>query len=423
MIYLKEAYTPPAPEDFEQAISAGVSIWDGLFALHPEFLAKRLSEYYRTDALFSRTINQIAEQALAEWEPKPTLAGAAGKALSQWWETAQMGRKFERIFKEFLIAGEIWCYLPLKSGVPAPRFLVPWQIEGVESQTGEAEDWTSARYLPGAETGSQNSRLLEITPSNTYYYAHDAIFANTRGTPPFGAMAPALERYRRWLTSRERITRMAGKVLGHLIFPTVEDAVASLGWRRANDGGLEPKPIKLPTDEAMVVTIGNGSDFRLVVPSVGGGDAAADGRAFYLQVIEASRLPEFMSGDGSNVNVATARVQYPFAVRSILALRDAFSRAMAGVCRLALERMGQATTEPITFDWPEMRELDYDLEANVLFQLYDRGLVAAQEVLSQLGYTGSAPGAVPPAAAAEAAKRAVESAVTAYLEGSGLTQS
>ena len=59
---------------------------------------------------------------------------------------------------------------------------------------------------------------------------------------------------------------MAGKVLGHLVFPTAEDAVASLGWRRSNDGGLEPKPIKLPTDEAMVVTIGNGSDFRLVVP-------------------------------------------------------------------------------------------------------------------------------------------------------------
>lgn len=420
MIYLRETYTPPAAEDFEQAIGAGLSIWDGLFALHPEFLAKRLSEYYRTDALFSRTINQIAEQAMAEWEPRPTLAGASGTFLAQWWAESGMAQKFERVFKEFLIAGEIWCYLPLRNGVPMPRFLVPWQIEEIESLTGEADDWTSARYLPGAISQTTGNRFLEITPSNTYYYAHDAIFANTRGTPPFGAMAPALERYRRWLTSRERITRMAGKVLGHLIFPTVEDAVASLGWHRSNDGGLEPKPIKLPTDEAMVVTIGNGSDFRLVVPSVGGGDAAADGRAFYLQVIEASRLPEFMSGDGSNVNVATARVQYPFAVRSIIALRDSFSRAMAGICRLALERLGQPTTEPITFEWPEMRELDYDLEANVLFQLYDRGLVAAQEVLSQLGYAGSAPGAVPPAAAAEAAKQAVESAVTAYLEGRGL---
>jgi hypothetical protein len=420
MIYLKETYTPPAAEDFEQAVSAGLSIWDGLYALHPEYLSKRLSEYYRTDPLFSRTINQIAEQAMAEWEPEPTLAGSSGAALTQWWTESGMARKFERVFKEFLIAGEIWCYLPLKDGVPMPRFLVPWQLEGVVSPTGEAEDWTSARYLPGAVDAA--NRVLDLTPKTTYYYAHDAMFASTRGVPPFGAMAPALERYRRWLTSRERITRMAGKVLGHLVFPTAEDAVASLGWRRSNDGGLEPKPIKLPTDEAMVVTIGNGSDFRLVVPSVGGGDAAADGRAFYLQVIEASRLPEFMSGDGSNVNVATARVQYPFAVRSILALRDSFSRAMAGVCRLALERIGRPITpsEQIVFDWPEMRELDYDLEANVLFQLYDRGLVAAQEVLSQLGYTGSAPGAVPPAAAAEAAKRAVESAVTAYLEGHGL---
>ena len=180
----------------------------------------------------------------------------------------------------------------------------------------------------------------------------------------------------------------------------------------------------MPKDGTIVVTAGEGATFQMLTPQVRGGEASDDGQAFYNQTIEASRLPEYFSGNGNNVNVATARVQYPVAVRAIMALRDEYSDAIQDMIRLFLRIIanageiadewpaknpdGSSDTETpenatVELSWPQLRALEFKDEFEALNILHEKGLLKNEYFLRQLGYdpdiaspTEDEPGFTPP---------------------------
>lgn len=375
------------------------------YAANSVDLGRHLHFLYRTNPTFSRVVNQFAEQSFANAFVAPVLRNEGiQKIITDWWVMNKWEKKVLRTYKQYLISGEFWVYIPrTRRRDFKSRVLIPWQVSSI---TGfEPEDWEQATYSPGQQ--DDGSVPLTLTPDNTCYVPHDAMFDNLRGVSPFASMWFALQRYDRWLEGRERINKRSGNVVGHMHFATVEDAGKVFGWKKDTNGLYIPEMVKMPQEQSVVVTAGEDATFELLTPQVGGRDAKEDGQAFYNTTIEASRLPEYFSGNGNNVNVATARVQYPVAVRAIMALRDEFDDAIEMMMRLLLRRMANARiiseewpvtlpdgtqvmetpeTALVEMSWPEMRELEFDKEFEALNTLHDKGLLTDESLLRQLGY-------------------------------------
>lgn len=375
------------------------------YAANSVDLGRHLHFLYRTNPTFSRVVNQFAEQSFANAYVAPVLRNPGiQEVISDWWVKNRWEKKVLRAYKQYLVSGEFWIYIPrTRRREFKGRILIPWQITSI---TGfEPEDWESATYHHGPN--ADDSVPLTLTPENTCFVPHDAMFDSLRGVSPFASMWFALQRYDRWLEGRERINKRSGNVVGHMHFNTVEDAGRALGWKKDESGAFVPQMVKMPQEQSVVITAGEGADFKLLTPQVGGRDAMEDGQAFYNATIEASRLPEYFSGNGNNVNVATARVQYPVAVRAIMALRDEFDDAIEMMIRLLLRRLANAKviseewpvtlpdgstametpeTAVMEMSWPEMRELEFDKEFEALDRLHDKGLLTDESLLRQLGY-------------------------------------
>lgn len=376
-------------------------------AENPVLLSSHMWNLYKQDSMVNRTINQYTEQAFADAYVKPLVFNSViQQEVDRWWNENKWKRKIWRGYKQFAITGEQWVYMPARANrTLGGRLLTSWNVAQV---TGfEPEDWTSAFYGGSNAAQLQDDTVTKLTPKNTSYVANDAMFESMRGVTPFVSLYFGVDRYRKWLDARERLTRVASNIVGHIHFATIEDAAASLGWEKDSKGTFTPKEVAMPNDGTVAVTIGEGASFQVLVPDTHGGDAEADGRAFYNQANEGTRLPEYWSGDGRQVNVATAKVQYPVAIRSILSLRDFYTEALSDMIRLLLTRlvaMGvisdtwiavmpngdrvEQTPESaiVEFTWPEIRELDYSDLFSTFTWLHDQQLLSGDWLLRYFGF-------------------------------------
>lgn len=394
------------PEVLREALDTiGFSVFRQALVANPPDLAQKMYSLYRVSSTIHRVINQVVEQVMADAEIKPVISAPdnISQLIEDWWMNNHGVHLIRRSFKEFLLSGEVWIYVPRtkkKEGVKA-HLLVPWNINTIEGYS--AHDWMKAQYID-ADTG----QALTLDPENAVFIAHDALFGGMRGITPFTSLFFAVQTYEDWLQGRVRINRLAGNVIGKMRFSSVEEAANSLpnASMREDDGEMIldiTGPVQIPPSGTMAVLIGEESDFDLITPRVGASNAKEDGEALWRTVIEASRLPEFLSGWGRGVNVATARVQYPFAVRMMLALRDEFGDAIKDMIRLMLRRLVEHRIIPPTWKdedgrtwtpetvavhltWPDIRELDFDAISRTVLGLLQQGVIDTSVALHLLGW-------------------------------------
>lgn len=376
-------------------------------AQNPVALGQEMYQLFKRDSMVNRTINQYTEQAFADAYIRPMMFNSVvQRELDAFWRNEKWHRKIWRGYKQYAICGEQWVFMPLRRNrTVGGRILVPWQISNLRAY--EVEDWIEADYGGGVLTEIEKDTPMKLKPWNTAYFAHDAMFDSLRGMSPFVSLYFAVDRYNRWLDARERLVRVASNVVGHMHFASMEDAGKSLGWDTDASGNFIPKEVSLPNEGTIAITVGEAAEFKVVVPQVHSGDAEADGRAFYNHANEATRLPEYFSGDGRQVNVATAKVQYPIAIRSILSLRDFYNEALIEMVRVLLRRLVKVGVLPeqwtatmpdkttvqetpetatIEFTWPEIRELDFEDLFNSFTWLYQQGLLDGDWLLQYFGY-------------------------------------
>lgn len=372
---------------------------------NPQELSRQMFQMFIEQSSVQRTVNQFTEQMLADADVKPTARNkTVDKTVQAVWEARRMSQRLPALFKMFLISGEHWCFEPKTSEGFQFRFLTPWEITRVKGR--DATTWEEADYTDrGPDTKAET---LKLTPANTSFYAHDALFSNLRGMPPFASLYFATLRHKRFLDIREKVNRLSAFVSGMIKFATLDDAGSAFGWSKDSQGNYIPKPVRIPESGTLALLFGQIADMKLMTPDVKGGDAEPDGKAFKAEQTEATRLPEFMNGNGQNVSVATAKVQYPLAVRAMMALRDAFTEALTQDFRLLLRRMAdkgmlasswRATTADGTtvietpetaefsWSWPDISTLDHDSFFNMLTTLFDKALITDDVLLQSLGYT------------------------------------
>lgn len=411
----QEAVVREAAADYLATL--GLSRMLAHYTDNPQQLSRQMFSMYVEQPSVGRTINQFAEQVLADADVRPTARNkTVDKTVQAIWEGRSMSQRLPALFKMFLLSGEHWCFTPKTREGYQFRFLTPWQVTRVKGR--DAVTWQEADYEePGDET--TKAETLTLLPKNTAFYAHDALFSNLRGTPPFASLYFATLRHKRFLDIREKVNRLSSLVTGSIRFATMDDAGSALGWTRNSKGDYSPKPVRIPESGSIAVLIGEKAAFNLMTPEVKGGDAEPDGNSFKGEQTEATRLPEFFNGDGSNVSVATAKVQYPIAARAFSALRDAFTEALTQDFRLLLRRMADAgliadswravtpdgkvvveTPESLELDWswPEIVTLDAEAHFDVLTALFDKALITDDVLLQALGYD---PAAVKPSAQAD----------------------
>lgn len=403
---IREGITIPQPLGESTLDSVGFTVYRGTLTQNTMTLAQNMLQAYKAGSTISRVVNQIVEQVMADGNIAPAIQAPEkiSEPLQGWWNSESITHLLRQSFKEYLLSGEVWLYVPRrnkKEGVKVYT-LVPWYINTVEGTSARA--WSKASYV-NAKTGEN----YPLTPENTVFVAHDALFGELRGITPFASLYFATQTYEDWLQGRIRINRLSGNIIGKMHFPDLESAASSLLNARVvhdPDGDyLEVDgPVEIPKPGTMAVLIGEGSDFQLVTPNVGASTAKDDGEAIWRMVIEATRLPEFLSGWGRGVNVATARVQYPFAVRMMLALRDEFDDAIQMMVRLVLQRFAQnriipptwrddngnewtPATVPVHISWPEVRELDFDAISRTVLELLKLQVIDPSAGLYMLGWS------------------------------------
>lgn len=223
------------------------------------------------------------------------------------------GECFIRMFKS---AGK------LDAKVPVIRVYNYWEIKRIVRDEIDPEKILA--YVR-SYAKSDGTEAEEMIPPEEIFHVKVAEKDVRRATPPFDVVAQACQYYRTWLHHRVVFNRLkTSYYLEEIVKSGTPSQVSALDAAtpnqdfRAQRGGI----IKRMPKAGSKLTHNDAVEYKWLKPDVQADDAKEDGRAIRLSILAGAQAPEFILGDASNANYASAMVaQNPF-VRKIEFFRD-----------------------------------------------------------------------------------------------------
>ncbi len=242
-------------------------------------------------------------------------------------KSLRAGECFIRLFKT---AGK------LDAKVPVMRVYNYWEIKEIKRDELDPEKIVAYVRCYNKADGTVGE---EIIKPEEIIHVKVAEKDSRRATPPFDVVAQACQYYRTWLHHRVVFNRLkTSYYLEEIVKSGTPAQVSALDAatpnqdRRAERGGI----IKRMPKAGSKLTHNDAVEYKWLKPDVGADDAKEDGRAIRLSICAGAQSPEFVLGDASNANYASAMVaQNPF-VRKIEFFRDHFTCAFQAVFALVI---------------------------------------------------------------------------------------
>lgn len=210
-----------------------------------------------------------------------------------------------------------------KARIPAVRILNYWEISDIEVDENDSEK--ILKYKRPFKVKDAEPKTEEIDASDIVHVKHSDL-DEKRGRPPFVSIMQSCQYYMDWLFNRVVLNRIKTSYYLEEILDgspaqvTSADASHPEGFRTGEAG---KKILRMPKPGSKL-THNKAITYKWLTPDVGAVDAKEDGRAIRLSIAAGAQVPEFVLGDSSNTNFATALVsQNPF-VRKVEWFQDFF---------------------------------------------------------------------------------------------------
>lgn len=237
--------------------------------------------------------------------------------------------------------GEVFVRLFSKGGKTALRFVKPWDVQEIVTETDDTQTVTDYRLSDGKTVPAKDMVHVKI---NSLPYEQ-------RGRPELVAVLPWLKAYKDWLEDRFRQNRRRSVVFDvTLKNATPAQVTAKRGQLR------EPPP------PGSIVVHNENEVWQAVAQNINAGDVADDGKAFKVMVAVGVGLPEYMLSSGDS-NLATATAQALPALTKFKDFQDVMKEMWLAVLKSVVEHAidaGLITEDVIQVDSEGDPVLDKD---------------------------------------------------------------
>lgn len=170
----------------------------------------------------------------------------------------------------------------------------PWDLVDILHESGFMK--RILKYVFQYSDGGKK----EVAADEVIFVAINKHGYELRGRSELYRLLPWLRAYVEWLSDRARQSKWRGAVLWLVRVLGGASAVAKVksDWSRPPTPGSN----YVTTQNVEVTPLSNSN-------APGAAEGQSDGRQFLLAILSGSRMPEYMFGDGSNANLATATRQ------------------------------------------------------------------------------------------------------------------
>ena len=214
-------------------------------------------------------------------------------------------REYERqAVIDLQVDGELMLRFFQQTGDVVAVPLRPWECQYIKTELGffrRIEEYQFQIYKTEGDAfiATQETRIEKIPADEILHVAINRHSYELRGRPELYRVLPWLRADKEFLENRARQNHWRNALLWLVKVANATPAMMA---------GVVARWSKPPTPGSVAVETDN-VDLKSVSPGVGAADAMEDGRQIKLRNIMGLRLPEYMFGDGYNVNLASATAQ------------------------------------------------------------------------------------------------------------------
>lgn len=220
-------------------------------------------------------------------------------------------REYERqAVRDLMVDGELFLRYYAGAGEAAGQVVVvplrPWEVQYISTEKGffrrpvkyHMQPYT--QYNTDAPNQDEQVSAYDIDADEVQHVAINRHSYELRGRPELYSALPWLRAHKEWLENRARQNHWRG---------------AMLWWVKII--GAAPQVIaaklaqytKPPTPGSIAVT-SDKEEWSALSNPIGASDAGEDGRQLKIMALNAiAGIPEYMTGDGENANLATSKSQ------------------------------------------------------------------------------------------------------------------
>lgn len=220
-------------------------------------------------------------------------------------------REYERqAVRDLLVDGELFLRYFAGDGAAAGQVVVvplrPWEIQYIQTEPNFFRRPLVYRLQPysqyntDAPMQNDNITAYDIDAQHVQHVAINRHSYELRGRPELYSALPWLRAHKEWLENRARQNHWRGALLWW-----VKIAAAAPGIIAAKVAQYQ----RPPTPGSIAVT-SDKEEWQALHNPVGASDAGEDGRQLKINALNGiAGIPEYMTGDGENANLATSKSQ------------------------------------------------------------------------------------------------------------------
>lgn len=216
-------------------------------------------------------------------------------------------REYERqAVRDLLIDGELFLRFYEAAGEVVAVPMRPWEVQYIRTDPGFFRRPQLYHVQPYGTYNMDDPELpgdtsaYDVSADNVLHVAINRHAYELRGKPELYSALPWLRAHKEWLENRARQNHWRGALLWWVkIASSVPGVIAAklAQYQRP------------PTPGSTVVT-SDKEEWTALSNSVGAGEASEDGRQLKIMALNGiAGIPEYMTGDGENANLATTQSQ------------------------------------------------------------------------------------------------------------------
>lgn len=217
-------------------------------------------------------------------------------------------REYERQApRDLMVDGELLTRFYEQDGEVVAVPMRPWEVQYIQTEDGFFRRALNYHVQPYSnynsddpQSAQQQTAAYDVKAADVVHVAINRHAYELRGRPELYSALPWLRAHKEWLENRARQNHWRGALLWWVKIASAVPGVIAAKLAQYQ---------RPPTPGSTVVT-SDKEEWSALTNPVGAGEASEDGRQLKIMALNGiAGIPEYMTGDGENANLATSKSQ------------------------------------------------------------------------------------------------------------------